>query len=145
MKGWAIYTVLLVNAIVTLLHPWSGDSQDKETSLAPSSNQKICNYDIECSNHHPSLSSLKSKGLHRSKMKWWAIYTSLPVNARVRLPQRWSRDIQGQETFLAPLLTSKRATIPENAQTTVPPYQSYGQRAWTVERWNIESYMEIYQ
>ena len=35
-------------------------------------------------------------------MKWWAIYTNLPVNAIVRLPHPRSRDSQGQETFLAP-------------------------------------------
>ena len=30
------------------------------------------------------------------------IYTNLPVNAIVKLPHPWSRDSQGQETFLAP-------------------------------------------
>ena len=35
-------------------------------------------------------------------MKWWAIYTNLPVNAIVRLPHPQSGDSQGQETFLAP-------------------------------------------
>ena len=35
-------------------------------------------------------------------MKWWAIYTNLPVNAIVRLPHPRSGDSQGQETFLAP-------------------------------------------
>ena len=35
------------------------------------------NYDTECSNHHPSLSTRSSKGLSRSKMKWWAIYTHI--------------------------------------------------------------------
>ena len=30
------------------------------------------------------------------------IYTNLPATVRVRLPHRGSRDIQGQETFLAP-------------------------------------------
>ena len=30
------------------------------------------------------------------------LYTNLPVNAIVRLPHPWSRDSQGQETFLAP-------------------------------------------
>ena len=29
-------------------------------------------------------------------------HTNLPVNAIVRLPHPWSRDSQGQETFLAP-------------------------------------------
>ena len=30
------------------------------------------------------------------------IYTNLPVNAIVRLPNPWSENCQGQETFLAP-------------------------------------------
>ena len=48
----------------------SGDSQGQETILAPSADKQIPDYDIECSNHHPSLSTLKSKGLSLSKMKW---------------------------------------------------------------------------
>ena len=35
-------------------------------------------------------------------MKWWAIYTSLPVNAVVRLPHPQSGDSLGQEMFSAP-------------------------------------------
>ena len=35
-------------------------------------------------------------------MKWWAMHTSLQVNAIVRLPHPQSGDIQCQETFLAP-------------------------------------------
>ena len=65
-----IYTNLAVNAIVTLPHPRSGDSQDQETFLAISADKQARNYGIECSNHHPSLSSLRSKGLSRRKMKW---------------------------------------------------------------------------
>ena len=53
----------------------------------------------ECSNHHPSLSTLRLKGLSHSKMKWWAIYNNLPVNAIVRLPHPWSGHSQGQETL----------------------------------------------
>ena len=34
-------------------------------------------------------------------MKWWAIYTILPVNAIVRLPHPQSGDSQDQEKFLA--------------------------------------------
>ena len=37
--------------------------------LAPSADKQTCNYDTECSNHHPSLSTLGSKGLSHSKMK----------------------------------------------------------------------------
>ena len=97
-----IHTNLPVNAIVRLSYPRSGDKQDQETFLASPADKQTRNYDGECSNHHLSLSTLRSKWLIRSKMKWWAIYTNLPVNAIVRLPHPWSADSQGQETFLAP-------------------------------------------
>ena len=71
------YTNLPVNAIVRLPHPRSGDSQGQETFLAPSADKQTQNYDTECSNHHPSLSTLMSKGLSCSKMKWRAIYTQM--------------------------------------------------------------------
>ena len=61
-----IFTNLPVSIIVRLPHPWSGDSQGQETFLAPSVDKQTRN----CSNHHPSLSTLRSKGLSRSKMKW---------------------------------------------------------------------------
>ena len=64
------YTNLLVNAIVRLPYPRSGDSQGQETFSAPSAEKQTCNYDIECSNHHPPLSTLRPKGLSRSKVKW---------------------------------------------------------------------------
>ena len=75
-----IYTNLPVNVIVRLLHPRSGDSQGPETFLAPSADKQTRNHDKECSNHHPFLSTLRPKGLIRSKMKWWAIYTNLPAD-----------------------------------------------------------------
>ena len=75
-----------MNAIVRLPHPESRDSQDQETFLAPSADKQTRNYDTECSNHYPSISTLRSKGLSHSKMKWWAIYTNLSVNAIARLP-----------------------------------------------------------
>ena len=53
-----------------LPHPRSGDSQGQEMFLAPSTDKHTRNYDTECSNHHPSLSTLRPKGLSRSKMKW---------------------------------------------------------------------------
>ena len=65
-----IHTNLPVNAIVRLPHPWSEDSQDQETFLAPTADKQTCNHDTECSNHHPSLSTLSSKRLSHSKMKW---------------------------------------------------------------------------
>ena len=78
-----IYNNLPVNAIVRLLHPQSGDSQGQETFLAHSADKQVCNYGTECSDHHPSLSTLRSEELSFSKMKWSAIRTSLPVNAVV--------------------------------------------------------------
>ena len=65
---------LPVNVIVRLPHSLSGDSQGQETFLAPSADKQTRNYDTECSNHHPTISTLRSKGLSRSKMKWRAIY-----------------------------------------------------------------------
>ena len=65
-----IHTNLPVNAIVRLPHPRSGDSQGQETFLAPSADKQTHNYDTECSNHHPSLSTLRPKGLSRSMTKW---------------------------------------------------------------------------
>ena len=123
MKWWATYTNLPVNAIVRLLHHWSGDSQGQERLLAPSVDKQTHNYDRECSNHHPSLPTLTSKGFSRSKMKLWAIYTNLLVNAIVRLPHPRSRDRQDEETFLAFSLTSKRAIMTQSAQTTIHPWQ----------------------
>ena len=97
-----IYANVLVNVIVRLAHPWSGDSQGQETFLPPSPDKQTRNYDIECSNHNPFISTLRSKELSRSKMQWWAMYTNLPVNAIVRLPHPLSGDNQSKETFLAP-------------------------------------------
>ena len=83
MKWWAIYTNLPVNNTVRLPHPRSGDSQDQETFLAPSADKQTRNYDTECSNHHPSLSTLRSKGLYiwyssfrSDALTDWAIYKS---------------------------------------------------------------------
>ena len=101
MKWWVICTNLPVDVIVGLSHPWSGESQGQETFLAPSADKPTCNYDIECSNHHPSLSNLRPKGLSCSKMKWWDIYTNIPVDVIVRLTHAQSGERQGQETFLS--------------------------------------------
>ena len=102
MKCWAIYTNLPVVVILRLTHSCSGDSQSMETFSAPSAGKPTPNCDIDCSNHHPSLSNLRPKGLSRSKMKWWAIYKILPVDVTVRLPHPRSWDSQGHETFSAP-------------------------------------------
>ena len=65
-----IYVNLPVNAIVRLPHPWSGDRQVQKTFLAPSADKQTHNYEKERSNYHPSLSTLRSKELSRTKMKW---------------------------------------------------------------------------
>ena len=101
IKWWAIYKNVPVDVIVRLPHPRTRDSQGPESFLAPSVNKQIRNYDTQLSNHHPSLSTLRPKGLRRSKMKWWAIYTYLPVDVTVRLPHPRSRYSYGQEKFLA--------------------------------------------
>ena len=97
MKWGTICKNLPVNVIFRLLYPWRGDSQ----FLAASAGNQNCNYVRECSNHHPSLSTLSLKGFNCSKTKWRAIYTTLPVNIIVRLPHSWRKDIQSQEIFLA--------------------------------------------
>ena len=102
IKSRVIYTNLPVNVIVRLSHPRRGESQCQQRFLAPSANKQTHNHNIEWSNHHSSLSSLRPKGLCRSKIQLWAIYTNLPVNIMVRLPNPWSGYRQGQETFLAP-------------------------------------------
>ena len=56
-----IYANLPVNAIDWLPHPRSGDSQGHETFSASSADKQIRNHDTECSNHHPSLSTLRPK------------------------------------------------------------------------------------
>ena len=66
-----IHTNLPVNSILRLLHSQSGDRQGQESFFAPSADNQTRNYDTDCSNRHPSLSTLRSKGLSRSKMKWY--------------------------------------------------------------------------
>ena len=102
MKWWTIYTNISVNAIVRLPHPQSRDRQAQKTFLAPSAEKQTNNYGRGFSNHHPSLSTLRSMWLSLSKMKWCVVYTNLPINAIVTLPHPRSRNSQGQETFLAP-------------------------------------------
>ena len=102
MKWSAIHTILPVDVIVRLYHSPTGNSHGLETFSATSADKPTRNYDIECSKHHPWLSTQRPKGLSRSKTKWWAIYTNLPMDVTVRQPHPRSGDSQGQETFLAP-------------------------------------------
>ena len=44
---------------VTLTHPWGKDSQGQQLFLAFFADNQTHNYDIECSNHHPSLSTIR--------------------------------------------------------------------------------------
>ena len=45
-------------------------SQGQYTFLATSADKQTSNYDTKLSNHHSSLSTLRSKRLSHSKMKW---------------------------------------------------------------------------
>ena len=63
MKCWAIYTNLQVDVTVRVPHLGSGDNQCQKTFLEPYADKQTRNYDIECSNNHPSLSTLRQKEL----------------------------------------------------------------------------------
>ena len=102
MKWLSIYTIFPNEVTVRVPHRWRGESQAKKTFLAPSADNQTRNYDIECLNRHLSLSTLRPKGLSRSKMKWWAIYTNLAMNVIVRLPHPRTGHSLGQKPFLAP-------------------------------------------
>ena len=64
------YIYIYIYTYIYIPHPWGRDSQGQEMFLAPSADKQTCNYDSECLNHHPSLSTLRPKGLSRSMMKW---------------------------------------------------------------------------
>ena len=102
MKWWAIYKNLPVDVIIRLPYPRRGDNQAHETFLAPSPDKQTRHYDIEYSNNHPWVSTVRPKGLSLSKMKWRIIYRNLLVDDIVRLPHPQRGDSQGQETLLAP-------------------------------------------
>ena len=102
MKRWAIHANLPVDVIFRLPHRRSGESQNQETFLAPSAHKQTRNYDVECSNHHRFLSTLRPKKLSHSKMKWWAIYKNVPVGVIIKLRHPRSGERKWKETFLAP-------------------------------------------
>ena len=62
-----IYAHLPVNVIV-IPHPRSVDSHDEAMFLAPIHDNQTRKYDTVCSIHYPFLSTLRTKGLSRSKM-----------------------------------------------------------------------------
>ena len=88
-----------MDVILRLPHPRSRDGHGQEILLPPSADKQTHNYDTQCSNHDPFLSTKKPKGLSRRKLKWWAIYRNLQVDVTVRLAHPRSRDSQGQETL----------------------------------------------
>ena len=102
MKWSDIHINFPVDVIVRLPHLWNGNRQGQEIFLASSAYKKSRHCDIEWSKRHPSLSTIRPKGLSRSQMKWWALYTNLPEDVIIRLPHLRIRENQGQETFLAP-------------------------------------------
>ena len=74
-----IYINVSVDVIVSRLpHPRSGDSQGQETFLAPSADKQTWTK----GQRDWAISTLRTKGLSRSRMKWWAIYTNLPVDVK---------------------------------------------------------------
>ena len=90
-----------------LSYPGSRKSQSQEIILTRSPDKRTRKYGTDCSKRHPSISALRPKWLSPSKMKLWTIYTSLPVNVIVKLPNPRSRDSQGQQTFSAPSADSQ--------------------------------------
>ena len=68
---------LPANAIARLPYPRSTDSHGQKMLLALSGDKKVHNNNTERSNHHPSISTLSSKGLSRSKIKSLAIYIQI--------------------------------------------------------------------
>ena len=77
------YLNLPVNVTVRLPHPRSGNSQVQETFLEPSADKKTSNYDTECSNHHPSLSTLRSKGLRYKFTSVNILSIFIPLTSRI--------------------------------------------------------------
>ena len=76
-----IYINLPVNVIARLRHRRSGDSQGQETFLTASTDKQTRNYDTECSNHHPSLSTLSSKDqiTGRERKRDWVRQRRFPM------------------------------------------------------------------
>ena len=70
MKWSVIYPNVAAKTLVRVRQYSSGDSHGQEQVLAPSAENQTYNYDTEYSNHHPSLSTVRPKGLSCSKMKW---------------------------------------------------------------------------
>ena len=64
-------------------------------------------------------------------MKWWAIYTHLPVDVIVRLPHPWSEDSHGQETFLA--LSADKQTRNYDTSVLKPPSLSINLKVKGIE------------
>ena len=93
-------TNLLVNTIVRLPNSRSRDSQDQETFLPSSTDNKIYNYDSKCLGNTTNT-QIQATELKQDEMVNHA-YSHSPVNAIARLTYPRSRDILGKETFLPP-------------------------------------------
>ena len=145
MKWWAIYTNFPMNAITRLPHPRSRDRQGQETVSEASADNKTCNYDTECSNHHPSLSRPMPKGLNCSKMKWWAIYSNLRVNAIVKLPHHCSGDSEGQETFFRPSADNQTSNHDTECSDHHPSLSTPRPKALCRRKMKCELYTQICQ
>ena len=69
-RAYNKFTNLHIHKFTSKSHSQTNTGPGQKTFLLPSADNQIRNYDRECSYLHPSLSTLKSKGLSRSKMKW---------------------------------------------------------------------------
>ena len=105
--------------------------------------KKRANLTQECSNHHISLSTLRSKGLSCRKMKWSAIYTNLTVNAIVRQSHPWSADSQGQERFSA--LPADEKTLNYNTKVLKPPSLPIKPKVKGIELYQDDMVSHIYK
>ena len=96
-----IFIYLPKNAIAGPPHSWSRDSQSQETFLALAADKQTRNSDTKCLKHHPSRSP-EGTGIEPQQDKMVSYIFQSTRNAIVRLlhPYPWSRDSQGQETYI---------------------------------------------
>ena len=108
-----IYTNLPVDVIVRLSHPRSGDSRGQETFLAPTADKQTRNYDIEYSNHHPSLSTLRPYVV-------WFLFGKFVTYLGYRHNNNCFSDLYRNITLRAIILTSRAQLAHIDPQAIFP-------------------------
>ena len=108
-----IYTNLPVDVIVRLSHPRSGDSRGQETFLAPTADKQTRNYDIEYSNHHPSLSTLRPYVV-------WFLFGKFVTYLGYRHSNNCFSDLYRNITLRAIILTSRAQLAHIDPQAIFP-------------------------